>query len=359
VIRFVRCIGALAWIAFAQSTPPTQSAGHGDVARAAYSREWWRICSKLTSRDGHPLAFMATFFRYSIDTRRNPEKAPNPWMARNVVIAVFSITDLSSSKRSVYEKAGREAEGDVDYSQTEPSVHIDRWAFDAIDASLAGAKRRFVIRAADEDAAVNLEMTALRPAVAHQSFPYFADDPKAISYYSSVTRLSTAGTLLLAGKHYSVVGTSWIDHVYGNTYTGAGPAWDLYTLQLNDGRDITIYVGRRKNGRDDELGDIVLRDGAVRSLPLSRSARPASRGPFFWRSDRTNAIYPDLRQFSYPRFGLNFSVSPVVADQEIVADRKGISYWDGAVDVIDFGSGGKAIGYGFAQLTGYGKAAEQ
>jgi predicted secreted hydrolase len=71
-----------------------------------------------------------------------------------------------------------------------------------------------------------------------------------------------------------------------------------------------------------------------------------------WTSPHTGAVYPSGWRVRVASGGVDVRLVPVVLDQELVGTSGGISYWEGAVDVLDAGSG-RRLGAGYVELTGY------
>jgi predicted secreted hydrolase len=193
-----------------------------------------------------------------------------------------------------------------------------------------------------------------------------AGRPAAASEYYSFTRLSTAGTLRLGGRLYDVRGESWMDKEFGSGQLAADQAgWDWFSLQLDDGREIMLYLLRNRSGAVDHAG----------GTWISRRGEPhvLAPGEFHvtvlgtWKSPSTGAEYPSRwavevtprgpwaksGEDAPPSQGLRFEVQPEVADQENRSRLAGgLFYWEGAVRVAS--PGGETLGRGFVELTGYG-----
>ena len=74
-------------------------------------------------------------------------------------------------------------------------------------------------------------------------------EPGNASYYYSVTRLDTSGTITLNGTEINVQGLSWLDREWSTSALGEGlQGWDWFSLQLDDGRDLMLYHLRQKEG---------------------------------------------------------------------------------------------------------------
>jgi predicted secreted hydrolase len=68
-----------------------------------------------------------------------------------------------------------------------------------------------------------------------------------------------------------------------------------------------------------------------------------------WDSPEGGA-YPSQWRLHSPRLGLDVTVTPVMADQELFTT---VRYWEGAVDVVGSRNGKSVSGRGYVELTGY------
>jgi predicted secreted hydrolase len=71
-----------------------------------------------------------------------------------------------------------------------------------------------------------------------------------------------------------------------------------------------------------------------------------------WRSPRTDVSYPVAQTVKTGPF--QWQLDPLMDDQELDSRQStGALYWEGAVTVS---RDGKALGHGYLELTGYGRA---
>jgi predicted secreted hydrolase len=172
------------------------------------------------------------------------------------------------------------------------------------------------------------------------------------SYYYSLTRLPTRGTLTLDGERFAVRGLSWLDREWSTTLLGPGErGWNWLALQLDDGRELTGWRIRRPGSPPDRLDSLTLveRDGTPRLLDADRH-RLLAASP--WTSP-AGARYPTAWRLVGP--DLDLAVAALLPDQELPLS---IRYWEGAVDargtVSDGTLGGGAVtGRGYVEMTGY------
>jgi predicted secreted hydrolase len=171
------------------------------------------------------------------------------------------------------------------------------------------------------------------------------------SLYYSLTRLATDGTLEVEGRRHAVRGESWMDKEIGSSQLAPDQAgWDWWSLRLADGRDLMLYVLRRRDGTASwRNATLVERDGVVRLLAGDRwSVRALGT----WRSAASGATYPAGWEVSLPGEGILVTVVPEVRDAENRSTAlRGLSYWEGPVRVA--GPEGRHAGEGYVELTGY------
>jgi predicted secreted hydrolase len=173
-------------------------------------------------------------------------------------------------------------------------------------------------------------------------------EPGNASYYYSLTRLHTTGTITIGGETFSVTGVTWMDHEFGTSALGADAlGWDWFGLQLDDDRELMVGQIRRADATKDPYfgGLLVNADGTTEYLPAEAITIEATGT---WTSPHTGAVYPAGWQVMVDIGGapLNLTVTPQIADQEL--NGGGIAYWEGTVRIS-----GDATGYGYTELTGY------
>lgn len=224
-------------------------------------------------------------------------------------------------------------------------VWIEDWSMIAAD----DAARLMVIHAQADDFAIDLVLDPVKAPAFHgdSGLSQKGPEPGNASYYYSLTRLDTQGTIAINGEEYVVNGLSWMDREFGSSALSAeAVGWDWFAIQLDDGRDIMVGQIRHQDGSLEPLfgGLLVSLEGATRYL----SADELTITPLgTWHSEDSGATYPAgweivivLKETS-----LRLELEPLLADQEVLAN---VTYWEGAVRVR-----GDAQGYGYAELTGY------
>ena len=130
--------------------------------------------------------------------------------------------------------------------------------------------------------------------------------------------------------------------------------WDWFALQLDDGREVMLYLLRHQDGSLDPASSGTLVDpaGKTRHLKLS-DFQVKTTG--VWKSPHSQAVYPAGWQINLS--GLNLTLAPTLADQEVRAGAPArVSYWEGQVKIQGRQEGSPITGRGFVELTGYAGA---
>ena len=155
------------------------------------------------------------------------------------------------------------------------------------------------------------------------------------------------------GKNLAVSGTSWMDKEFGSNQLGEDTSgWDWFSLQLDDGPEVMLYLLRSRDGKTDHAGaTLVEAAGEVRYLEPGEWELNATRE---WTSPKSGAAYPVGWTLRIPAAGIGAVITPKLADQEnrsaLILD---LYYGEGSVRIES--ESGKRIGQGYVELTGYGE----
>jgi predicted secreted hydrolase len=175
--------------------------------------------------------------------------------------------------------------------------------------------------------------------------------PGNASYYYSLTRMPTHGTVVAGGEPFEVRGESWMDREWGTSALEPDQVgWDWLGLALSDGRELMIYRLRRRDGSSDAVssGTLVEPDGKARRLDAGEVRMSVLST---WQSARTKATYPSSLRVEVPSARLDVVLTPLLQDQEVVLSFR---YWEGAVTARSVNG---PSGRGYLELTGYDGAA--
>jgi predicted secreted hydrolase len=114
------------------------------------------------------------------------------------------------------------------------------------------------------------------------------------------------------------------------------------------------YRMRKKDGSTDRFSTLAWVDqrGAVMHLGPDRFAWSSGRT---WKSRNSGGVYPVETKLSTvdPASGqrVTFTLEPLFPDQELSGTLGGVSYWEGACQVLN--EKGVEVGSAYLELTGY------
>jgi predicted secreted hydrolase len=323
---------------------------HG--AHPGYQTEWWYVTGNVTDDAGRPFGFQFTIFRREVTT--STEGRRSIWAVREILLAHGAISDIERRRFYHAEAARRPVAGMAGASTGTLHVWVDGFQLDGTDAAVP-----WRLRAVGKDFSYDLSLQALKPPVFHGpgGVERKGDLPGQASYYYSMSRLATSGTLVLDGRSWNVSGEAWMDHEFGSATLADNQAgWDWFGLQLDDGTELMAYRMRLKGGGEDRnsAATLIAADGQPQWFG-AQDFRITPRGE--WRSPRSGAVYPAAWRIEIPARALDLEVVPRAADQELATrGTTGVTYWEGSVTVEGTSSGAAVKGLGYAELTGYAES---
>ena len=318
--------------------------------------EWWYVTGHLVDAEGRRSGFQLTFFRTGLVDEPKGVRT-SAFAPRDLHLAHFARTDVDGKTFRYAERTHRDGPGGASARTTHLDVANEDWRLTELGGKLH-------LRASDRvdgvEETLTLLLTPEKPPVLHGEggLSKKAPEPDAVSRYVSFTRLRAEGWATRGGDARSVTGSAWMDHEWGSGAIGKGTrGWDWFSVQLDDGRDLMLYLLRGEDGVRtlQSSGTLVERDGRATPLAASDfSVEVTAR----WTSPRSKGTYPARWILRIPKASLALEVVPLLADQELVTDRSTrVTYWEGACDVRAPGSG-RTLGRAYVELTGYaGKGA--
>lgn len=306
-----------------------------------YRVQWWYFTGHLSDAAGREFGYQLTFFIVNVQKKGYASL----FGVNRIYISHFAVSDISGSAFHFSDIADT---GVFGYA----GAHDERLKVWVGNNRLEGAFQDMRLRAADGHKSMELHLTPVKPLVLNGANGYSRKSEEShliSSVYFSYTQMKTRGTLKIGGAQYEVRGNSWFDREFftrGLSKNQAG--WDWFALQLDDGREIMLYLLRNKDGSSDRYssGTFVYQDGTYRHLARDDfSVTVLSH----YKSQKTGARYPIRWELSIPSEKLNLRIVPLMEQQEAVAlYTTGNYYWEGACRVE-----GSARGRAYVEMTGY------
>jgi predicted secreted hydrolase len=311
----------------------------------SFRNEWWYLTGNLDDEDGRRFGFEITFFRFAL-TPGTPESDSN-WRSNQVYIAHFAVTDVDRERFFVAQKYSRDALG-LAGAQTEPfHVWIDDWQVVSSTSDIT----QWQLHAADDEFGIDLSLSPVKHPVLQgiDGLSQKSDEEGNASYYYSITRFETAGTMNIGSDDFAVSGLSWLDREWSSSaLSPTQKGWDWFSLQLSDGSDLMFYSIRNTDGSQSvhSAGTWVNESGETGTIGRDEIGIDVTEE---WRSP-DGGRYPAGWTVRLPKQELTLNIIPVIENQELSTT---VRYWEGAVDISGEKAGLPIEGRGYVELTGY------
>lgn len=326
-----------------------------------YQTEWWYFTGNLESEEGYKFGYQLTFFRRSLVPRgKNPVRESN-WATPQIYMAHFAISNIESRTYHAFEKFSRGAIGLAGANATPFEVWLGNWRVSEIPLEVEPCNPnlqppcQFQLNATQDDVQIDLVLKDTKGPIlqGNEGFSPKGSEPGQASYYYSLTRLESKGTIQIGDRVYLVTGLSWMDHEFSTSaLSNEQTGWDWFSFQFKDGSELMLFQIRRSDGRIDPFssGTWIASDGET--IALLRDDFSIDVGKT-WRSTHSQAIYPSNWDINIPKIQLNILVEPYFNDQEL---NVSYAYWEGAVKVSGSLENQSIEGSGYVELTGYSQS---
>ena len=231
----------------------------------------------------------------------------------------------------------------VEFSMLDETTNAESGSFDwsIADQSMSGGGGSDHLVGVLDHSTLELDLTDTKGAVNQHCNGYTEYDFGGYTYYYSRPRMDAAGTLTIDGEPKAVSGTAWFDHQWGELATATTLGWDWFAVQLDDNREIMLFVVR--DSQADQLvgGTYIDEIGTSFEIPASEyNITPLGE----WTSPESGCTYP--MGWDIDVAGVSFHVKPVLEEQELVNRMN--TYWEGSATVT-----GDVTGRAYIELTGY------
>jgi predicted secreted hydrolase len=260
-------------------------------------------------------------------------------------ISHFAVSDLTGKQFHFTERADAGAFGFAGAQENDLRVWVG-------ENLLEGTMERMHVRALDRDKDLDLILIPRKPLVLNGEGGYSRkaeESPLFASLYFSYTSMEAAGALKIGDAVFRVKGKGWFDRELSTRgLSDRQKGWDWFSIQLDDNREIMLYLMRNKDGTLDRFssGTFVYESGRYRRLVMEEfTVKVLDR----YTSKKTGARYPSRWEITIPSENLIFTVTSLMEDQEFLATRStGNHYWEGTCKVE-----GTAKGRAYVEMTGY------
>lgn len=310
-------------------------------AHPAQSIEWWYLTGLLGDAGAPPrFGYQLTFFRLPGTA---PADHPSGLAARQFLLGHVALSELGAGKQRHTQRLLRGLPGAVQAGLGDCDVRLRDWT---LKREGEGYRAAFT----GPGFALKLSLTTPEPPLLQGDAGRSRKgaDPQQFSHYYSRPQLATQAELTLDGRAQRLGGRSWLDHEWSDRYLGETAGWDWLGVNLDDGRALTLFQLRRKDGSRDWAGGSVRTPGQPdRSFTPEEVEMTPTR---HWTSPATGARYPVEWRLKSPAGEM--LLSAWFDAQEIDARQSsGLVYWEGASRLFDAAK--RPLGAGYLELTGY------
>jgi predicted secreted hydrolase len=267
-------------------------------------------------------------------------------------LAHFALSDLDRREFFHTKRLNRAGPGLAGADEKKGRYWNGNWDVRWVDDRSATQK----LQAVSEAGTLRLDLRPTKPCVVHGRNGLSVKGPLAgeASQYISFTRIESSGTLDWKGKHYTLHGSSWMDHEFFSEPSDNQLAgWDWFAVQLDSGQELMLYRLRRKDGSSQQYssGTYVNEKGAAQFLPGSEFTLTPLES---WHSTASGERYPIRWRISVPSLQLELTEQTRLRNQELFS-REAISptYWEGAVEYAGQKGFQRVSGVGYLEMTGY------
>ncbi|HLX63676.1 MAG TPA: lipocalin-like domain-containing protein [Planctomycetota bacterium] len=347
---------------FKQALAPRPFSFPADHAsHAGYQTEWWYVTGNIKDEHNRAFGYQFTIFRRAVAPQSAMVRGrTSDWAADDHFLLHLAISDVDgqhyesaeSLERGVLGLAGATDAASV--AADAPPVRV--WTK---DSEFTRTKNGWTLKASAEKIAVDLELIETLPPVLHglpgeEGLSRKGPNPGQASYYYSVPRLNTYGSLSIDGKTFKIVsGLSWMDHEFGSNQLSPDQAgWEWFSIHLDNGESLMLYVLRNKDGSIEprSSGTWIGADGKAAHLALSDFELAPGR---VWKSLRSGADYTVEWTLKIPSHHAVLHLRAAQDDQEFHSEKSaGMNYYEGAARIDGTLGERKISGEGYLEITG-------
>ena len=309
--------------------------------KKGYRVQWWYFTGHLFDQEKREFGYELTFFTVHVQDRNYHSR----FGINTIFISHFALSDIFENKFHFVDRADRGAFGSASALQETLHVRVGK-------NRVYGTDEEIFLTAAHDAMSLDLCLKPTKRFVLNGQDGYSRKSeasPLIASLYFSSTNLSTEGSIRIGNSTYTVSGTSWFDREISTRPLGKEKSgWDWFAIQLNDNREVMLYLIRNTDGSIDKFssGTFIYADGTYRHLSMNDfQVTPLA----YYRSKKTGIQYPARWSIAIPSENLSVIITPQLQDQEILSYRTTHNvYWEGSC-IVEGTSKGRA----YVELTGY------
>jgi len=298
--------------------------------------EWWYYTGTLKSETGKTFGLEAVIFHGSGWRFMLPIET---WVSHYAILNADDGTYVHDQTDWLNLALGQPSNEGFDLFT--PLVQMSgRDGNDHVSASMADGNYR-----------LELDITDVRGVILHNQTGYVPYGTNLHSFYYSRPQMQASGALTVDGQVLTVQGDIWFDRQWGRDVIDPYMQWDWFSLRLDDGIRIMLFVFR-----DAESPALEGTYVPVVGEPVSLAEDDFVITPTaWWTSSETNITYPVGWEIIINRPELlKLTVQAAANDQEFDARSTTRNiYWEGLCTVVGTRGGQSITGSAYVELTNY------
>ncbi len=310
--------------------------------------EWWYYNGFLTSEDGTEYSFMLTFFKINFAKGRLLDVLPTkfhrmlfPLIEGRAVNA--HISDLTN--RQFYPEYVHYGALPVITHALPKKMHVH---FGRELAKMHKHHQHIMFSRGKNS--FRLRLKSRKKPIMWGDGGVIPMGEKGDSYYYSLTRLNTEGTLTIQGKTKRVKGIAWLDHQWGD-WDLLDDRWTWFSIQLSDDTDLMIFSFKNTKSREKiRFAGIAGRNGRVEMLNNVQIIPKR-----YWKSPKTKKRYATSYEIRLPERKMKLRVDAYYPAQEMT-DPRSPPYYEGACAVSGTVGKRKVKGRAYLEMADFDKS---
>jgi predicted secreted hydrolase len=298
--------------------------------------EWWYYTGELNSTTGKTFGVEAVIFHGS--GLRFAFPFIDLWVSHYAITNVESQTFIYSQSYWY--------EWFPDRSQEETGFDLYT---SLVQMSGLNGLDHLTAKTSDNNYVLTLDLADQRGVIFHGDNGYVPYGDLSSFYYSRPI-MQAAGSLVVDGETLDVTGDIWFDRQWGRDVIDPSLQWDWFSLRLDDGASIMLFIFRETIPALYE-GTYIPAIGDTVALTADDFTITATN---WWTSSLTNCTYPVAWEIVIPSQSLTLTVQAVLDTQEFDAsETTGNIYWEGLCTITGTRSNQPITGSAYIELTNY------
>ncbi len=309
-----------------------------------FQTEWWYYTGNLATDEGRRFGFQFTIFRRAISPL--DVSSDSEWRTDQIYLAHFTVSDIEDNTFYHDQRFSR-GSANLAGATVDPRYRVWLEDWEVVAQNDEATLTQIIADAGDYAVELQLEQVKAPALQGVNGLSQKSSEVGNASYYYTLSRLLTEGTIRIGDETFTISGNTWKDHEFSTSALGVdAQGWDWFGLIFDDDTELMIgQIRLTDGGKDPAFGGLMIYpDGSTRKLEAGDFTISATDT---WTSQHTDATYPAgwdiVINGDEP---LALTITPLMSDQELTGG--GIAYWEGAVRIT-----GDVTGYGYAELTGY------